>query len=123
MLDALLGADASLERLKRLLVDRTEGNPFFLEESVRRAVETGALAGDPGAYRVTQLTEDIGMPATVEAVLASRIDRLLSEDKRLLQSAAVVGSEVPEDILREIAEMPEDELRSALARCKPRVPL
>jgi class 3 adenylate cyclase/tetratricopeptide (TPR) repeat protein len=116
MLDRLVGAPTSLEHLKRLLVERTEGNPFFLEESVRTLVETGDLVGEPGAYRVTKPIEDLGMPATVEAVLASRIDRLSPEDKRLLQSAAVVGSQVPAGILQEIAELSEDERRQALAR-------
>ena len=116
MLDVLVGADISLDHLKRLLVERTDGNPFFLEESVRTLVETTALAGEPGAYRVTKSIEDVGVPATVEAVLASRIDRLSPEDKRLLQSAAAVGSHVPDGILREIAEISEDEHRQALAR-------
>jgi class 3 adenylate cyclase/tetratricopeptide (TPR) repeat protein len=118
LLDALLGTDVSLTRLKQALVDRTEGNPFFLEESARTVVESEALAGGPGAYRVTRSTEHIGMPATVEAVLASRIDRLSPEDKRLLQCAAAVGSQVPEGILREIADVSDDDLRLGLARLR-----
>src|SRR5207245_1326285 len=94
-LDALLGDAPSLAPLKQLLIARTEGNPFFLEESVRTLVETGVLAGEPGAYRLARLRPDLQVPATVHAVLAARIDRLPQEEKRLLQTAAVVGTEVP----------------------------
>ena len=81
VLDALLGQDPSLAPLKRLLIERTEGNPFFLEESVRTLVETGVLVGEPGAYRLAQSLPTIQVPATVQAVLAARIDRLPPEDE------------------------------------------
>src|SRR5262249_52150301 len=87
-LQALLGDDPSLQPLTQLLIARTEGNPFFLEESVRTLVETGVLVGEPGAYRLGQALPTIQVPATVQAVLAARIDRLPSEEKRLLQTAA-----------------------------------
>src|SRR5215470_15769234 len=103
-LQALLGEDPSLSPLKQLLIARTEGNPFFLEESVRTLVETGALVGAPGAYRLAQSLPTIQVPATVQAVLAARIDRLPPEDKRLLQTAAVIGMEVPFPLLHAIAE-------------------
>src|SRR4029077_7684092 len=95
LLHALLGDDPSLAPLTPLLIARTEGNPFFLEESVRTLVETGVLVGEPGAYRLGQTLPTIQVPATVQAVLAARIDRLSPEDKRLLQTAAVIGTEVP----------------------------
>ena len=95
LLQALLGDDPSLAPLKQLLIARTEGNPFFLEESVRTLVETGVLVGEPGAYRLAQALPTIQVPATVQAVLAARIDRLPPEEKRLLQTAAVIGTEVP----------------------------
>jgi hypothetical protein len=88
LLHALLGDDPSLEPLKQLLIARTEGNPFFLEESVRTLVETGVLVGTPGAYRLAQAVPSIQVPATVQSVLAARIDRLPPEEKRLLQTAA-----------------------------------
>src|SRR5205823_81403 len=81
LLQALVGNDPSLAPLTRLLIVRTEGNPFFLEESVRTLVETGALVGVPGAYRLAQSLPTIQVPATVQAVLAARIDRLSPEDK------------------------------------------
>jgi class 3 adenylate cyclase/tetratricopeptide (TPR) repeat protein len=114
-LQALLGGDPSLAHLKPLLIARTEGNPFFLEESVRTLVEMGVLVGEPGAYRLPQELPTIQVPATVQAVLAARIDRLPAEEKRLLQTAAVIGTEVPWPLLEAIADMPEDALHRGLA--------
>jgi predicted ATPase len=114
LLRALLGTDPAVDPLKRLLVDRTEGNPLFLEESVRTLVETGLLAGEPGAYRLTKPTDAIRVPPTVQAILAARIDRLRPELKRLLQAASVVGKDVPIGLLEAIAELPPDELRQSL---------
>jgi class 3 adenylate cyclase/tetratricopeptide (TPR) repeat protein len=115
LLQALVGEDASLVPLKHLLITRTEGNPFFLEESVRTLVETGVLMGTPGAYRLAQSLLTIQVPATVQAVLAARIDRLPPEEKRLLQSAAVIGTEVPFPLLQAIANVPEETLHRGLA--------
>jgi tetratricopeptide (TPR) repeat protein len=120
LLQALLGDDGGatgrspLHDLIRLLITRTEGNPFFLEESVRTLVETGVLVGAPGAYRLAQALPTIQVPATVQAVLAARIDRLPPEEKRLLQTAAVIGTEVPLPLLQAIAEMPEEALQRGL---------
>jgi len=116
LLGALLGGDVSLDALKRLLIRRTEGNPLFLEEMVRTLVETKALIGDAGAYRLTTALESLQIPPTAQSVLAARIDRLLPEDKRLLQAASVVGKDVPLVLLEAIGDMPNDELRLALAR-------
>jgi class 3 adenylate cyclase/tetratricopeptide (TPR) repeat protein len=114
VLQALLGEDPSLAPLKPLLITRTEGNPFFLEESVRTLVETGGLVGAPGAYRLVQALPTTQVPATVQAVLAARIDRLPSEDKRLLQTAAAIGTEVPLPLLQAIVELSEDALHRGL---------
>jgi class 3 adenylate cyclase/tetratricopeptide (TPR) repeat protein len=114
-LDALLGDAPSLAPLKQLLIARTEGNPFFLEESVRTLVETGVLVGEPGAYRLVQALPTIQVPATVLAVLAARIDRLPPEEKHLLQSAAVIGTAVPLPLLQAIADVPEAVLHRGLA--------
>jgi len=115
-LQSLLGNDLGLVPLKQLLIARTEGNPFFLEESVRTLVETGVLVGQPGAYRLAQALPTIQVPATVQAVLAARIDRLSPEDKRLLQTAAVIGHEVPLPLLQAIADAPEAALHRSLAQ-------
>jgi tetratricopeptide (TPR) repeat protein len=114
LLHALLGSDPSIAALAPLLIDRTEGNPLFLEESVRTLVETGALSGEPGAYRLARAAATIQMPASVQAILAARIDRLRPELKRLLQAAAVVGKDVPVALLAAVAEMGDDALRGAL---------
>src|SRR5262249_50577215 len=95
---------------------QTEGNPFFLEESVRSLAETGVLVGDRGAYRPTRALASIEVPDTVQSMLAARIDRLSPDDKRLLQSAAVIGNEVPFALLLAMADRPEGELRAGLAR-------
>jgi transcriptional regulator with AAA-type ATPase domain/tetratricopeptide (TPR) repeat protein len=110
LLDALLGDDADLRQLRRLLIERTEGNPFFLEESVRTLIETGLLTGERGAYRLATAVRAIDVPATVKAVLAARIDRLPPEEKRLLHTAAVIGKDTPYALLQAIAELPEDAL-------------
>jgi class 3 adenylate cyclase/tetratricopeptide (TPR) repeat protein len=114
VLQALLGDDPSLAPLKPLLIARTEGNPFFLEESVRSLVETQVLVGEPGAYRLAQALPTIQVPATVQAVLAARIDRLPPADKRLLQTAAVIGHEVSMLLLQALAELPEADLHRGL---------
>jgi class 3 adenylate cyclase/tetratricopeptide (TPR) repeat protein len=114
LLRALLGADSSTAPLAPLLIARTEGNPLFLEESVRALVETGALVGEPGAYRLARAAATIQVPATVQAILAARIDRLRPELKRLLQAAAVVGKDVPMALLAAVAELADDALPGAL---------
>jgi class 3 adenylate cyclase/tetratricopeptide (TPR) repeat protein len=115
LLNALLGEDQTLDPLKRLLIERTEGNPFFLEESVRTLVETTVLVGERGAYRMAKAPDAWQIPATAQAILAARIDRLPPEDKRLLQAASVIGKDVPFALLHAIADMPEDTLRGELS--------
>src|SRR5262249_19040656 len=114
LLHSLLGNDPSLRTLKQLLITRTEGNPCFLEESVRTLVETRVLAGERAGYRLTTPIENIQVPATVQAVLAARIDRLSLEEKRLLQSASVIGEDFPFSFLYAITDLAEENLRSAL---------
>jgi class 3 adenylate cyclase/tetratricopeptide (TPR) repeat protein len=114
LLDALLGNDPTLSSLKQLLANH--GNPFFLEETVRTLVETKAVEGSSGNYRLTRPIEAIRVPATVQAILASRIDRLSFEDKHLLQIAAVIGSHVPFSLLRAVADLPQVALRDGLKR-------
>ena len=116
LLEALLGKDSGLQALKRLLIERTEGNPFFLEESVRTLMETKALAGEPGAYRLASVTQTFQIPTTAQAILAARIDRLSPEDKRLLQAASVVGKDVPFGLLQAIADHEQEELQRGLSR-------
>ena len=115
LLQALLGDDASLAPLTQLLIARTQGNPFFLEESVRTLVETQVLVGERGAYRLARALTGIQVPATVQAILAARIDRLPPEEKQLLQTAAVIGTEVSLPLIQAIAELSEETLQRGLA--------
>jgi predicted ATPase len=114
LLSSLLGTDPGLGPLKELLLRQTERNPFFLEESVRAIVEDRALAGSRGGYRLVRPLEIVRVPRTVQAVLAARIDRLSAEEKRLLQTASVIGKDIPLPILQSIAELPEEMLRERL---------
>src|SRR5262249_11743144 len=98
-----------------LLITRTEGNPFFLEESVRTLVEMGVLVGEPKAYRLAQALPTIQVPATVQAELAARIDRLPPAEKHPLHTASGMGSEVPLPLLQAIVDLPEEALHSGLA--------
>src|SRR5262249_28046283 len=122
LLHALLGEDPSLRSLSRHLIERTSGNPFFLEESVRSLVETRVLVGDRGAYRQVQDLQTIQVPATVQAVLAARIDRLPQEEKHFLQTAAVVGPDFPLRLLQAVAEASGGQLQPRPAP-PPRPPL
>ena len=114
LLQELIGGGPALGPLKRLLIERTDGNPFFLEETVRALTETGVLASERGAYRVVKDAQAIQVPTTVQALLASRIDRLPPEERRLLQAAAVIGKDVPFVLLQAVAE-DETELHRDLA--------
>jgi class 3 adenylate cyclase/tetratricopeptide (TPR) repeat protein len=118
LLQALLGATAATPSLTARLIEQTHGNPFFLEEAVRTLVDAGALVGERGAFQLVQSPQNLRMPETVHALLAARIDRLAPEDKHVLQAASVVGVQVPFDLLREIAEVPEAELLSRLGRLR-----
>jgi DNA-binding NtrC family response regulator/tetratricopeptide (TPR) repeat protein len=113
LLAALLGDDPSLAPLKHLLVRR--GNPFFLEETVRTLVETRALLGERGGYRLAQPIQAIQVPVAVEAILAARIDRLSADDKHLLQIASIIGRNAPLGLLRALAGVPDAALRRGLA--------
>lgn len=115
-LAALLGSDAGLKPLMDVLIMRTERNPFFLEECVRTLVETGALIGEHGAYKLARPLPAIEVPATVQSVIAARIDRLGATDKALLQTASVFGNDVPLGLLQAVAGVAEDELRAAIGR-------
>ncbi len=118
LLEGLLGNDVGLQPLKQLLIERTEGNPFFLEESVRTLIETKVLVGERGACRVAKAAREFQVPATAQAILAARIDRLSPEGKRLLQAASVIGKDVPFGLLQAIAELPEEALCQGLAQLR-----
>jgi class 3 adenylate cyclase/tetratricopeptide (TPR) repeat protein len=114
LLDHLIGPSAGLESLRRILLARTGGNPFFIEESLRVLLDSGAIVGAPGAYEAARTIEDIEVPPTVQAVIAARVDRLRPTAKRVLECASVIGKDVPFDLLRALADLGEDVLRDAL---------
>lgn len=99
LLRDLAGSDPSLDGLDEPIHERTQGNPFFIEEIVRELAESGHLEGARGAYRLVAPIDDARVPVTVQAVLAARIDRLAADAKRLLQAASVVGKEVSSEAL------------------------
>lgn len=116
LLEGMLGSAPELLPLRQMLIERTEGNPFFLEESVRELVETQVLLGERGSYRLVMRLSDVQAPGRVQAVLSARIDRLPAEHKRLLQTAAVVGKDVPLPLLRAIADLSEEALWAGLTQ-------
>jgi len=118
LLHHLLGRNEDLAPLKALLVQRTEGNPFFAEESVRSLVETGVLTGEKGAYRPALKINEIDIPSTVQNVVADRIDRLPTDEKHLLQTAAVIGVRVPFGLLRVVSQLPDDQFYECLAHLR-----
>jgi class 3 adenylate cyclase/tetratricopeptide (TPR) repeat protein len=113
LLSALVGDSGDVRPLKDLLIERANGNPFFLEESVRALIDNGSLVGEPGRYRPAGVVHP-DVPRTVRAVLAARIDRLPPEHKRLVQCASVIGRDVRRALLEAIAELPPSRVGSVL---------
>ncbi|MGH6898188.1 MAG: alpha/beta fold hydrolase [Geminicoccaceae bacterium] len=120
LLSGLLGDAAGLSELRRRLLEASEGNPLFLEESVRNLVDAGVLAGERGACRLVRQPGAIEVPASVAAIIAARIDRLGAAEKTALQLAAVIGEDVPLALLAAVSELPSDELDAALAELRRR---
>ncbi|HXR60370.1 MAG TPA: adenylate/guanylate cyclase domain-containing protein [Solirubrobacterales bacterium] len=114
LLRDLAGEDPSLDGLDEPIHERTGGNPFFIEEIVRELAEAGHLEGERGAYRLSRPIEDAGVPVTVQAVLAARIDRLGPAAKQLLQVASVLGKEVSAEALGIAAGLEEEAMDRAL---------
>jgi class 3 adenylate cyclase/tetratricopeptide (TPR) repeat protein len=114
LLDALLGQNVELALVKDTLIKVTEGNPLFLEESVRSLVESGVLVGSPGAYRPTGPVPAAFLPQSIEALVAARIDRLEPKVKEILQCAAVIGHDVPHALLEAVARLPAQELEKGV---------
>ncbi len=116
MLDTLLGTGPDLDALKSMLIERTEGRPLFLEELVRGLKESGILVERDGALHLEGNVAQINLPGSVQDVLASRIDRLAPELKRLLQTASVIGRTVPVQLLEKIAALTGDVIADRLGR-------
>jgi class 3 adenylate cyclase/predicted ATPase len=114
MLSALLGESPELTPLKRLIIEKTEGNPFFMEEIFQALVEDGTLLRN-GSIQLMHSVEQLRLPPTVQGILTSRIDRLAADEKDLLQTLAVIGKEFPLALAREVVNQPDDELRRMLS--------
>jgi class 3 adenylate cyclase/tetratricopeptide (TPR) repeat protein len=114
LLRSLIGDDPGLEPLRALLIQRSGGNPLFLQDSVRMLLEANALTAEGGVFRLRTPLEEIRMPATVRAVLATRVDQLAPHEKAVLQTAAVIGKDVPLVLLQAAASLSEDVLRDSL---------
>ena len=116
MLATLLGDGVELDPFKRMVIERTEGNPFFIEEMVQALFDEGAIVRN-GAVKVTRSLSQLRLPPTVQGILAERIDRLGPEQKELLQILAVMGRESPLGLIRKVASTgnaPLDQMLSAL---------
>ncbi|MGF7111494.1 putative ATPase/class 3 adenylate cyclase [Pseudomonas laurylsulfatiphila] len=120
LLAALLGDDSTLVPLKQLILEKTQGNPFFMEEVVQTLIEEKSLLGEPGRYRIEQTPAALHIPTTVQGVLAARIDRLPVAEKELLQTLAVIGKEFAFSLVQRIYDgrgaRVDDDLRDLLAR-------
>ena len=99
LVSELLGPDPSISRLGQTIAERAAGNPFFAEEMVRELAERGVLRGNRSAYVSTVGAAEVSVPATVQATIAARIDRLDPAAKRTLSAAAVIGSRFSLDLL------------------------
>jgi class 3 adenylate cyclase/tetratricopeptide (TPR) repeat protein len=113
MLSALLGDDPPLSQLKRVIIEKTEGNPFFMEETVQMLLDEGALVRDGGVV-LTRPVSELKIPPTVQGILAARIDRLAPDTKELLQTLSVIGREFPISLIRAVATKSDDELNRML---------
>lgn len=116
MLDRLLGDDPELAVLKSILAGRTGGNPFFLEECVRALTAAGTLTGSWGHYQLADASAEPTVPGTVHAVIGARVDQLVASDRHLLQLAAVIGKDVPGNLLAAVSRLDEVSFQAALRR-------
>ena len=114
MLSALLGDGVEVTALKRVIIEKTEGNPFFMEETVQVLFDEGALVRDGAAVMLTRSLNTLKIPPTVQGILAARIDRLPPDAKDLLQALAVIGREFSQSLIRAVVPKPDDELRRLL---------
>jgi class 3 adenylate cyclase/predicted ATPase len=113
LLGALVGDDAALQPLRRLIIEKTHGNPFFMEETVQVLLDEGVLVRN-GVVRLTRPLGELKIPPTVQAILAARIDRLPTDEKELLQTLAVIGKEFPLGLVRQVTEKSGDDLERML---------
>jgi adenylate cyclase len=114
LIENRLGDDTTLRSLGPYVIRRSGGNPFFIEEIIQSLVGSGALVGEPGAYRLVGRLSQVSVPPTVQAILAARLDRLGEREKNVLQAAAVIGPEFSHTVLERAAGFASYELDAAL---------
>jgi class 3 adenylate cyclase/predicted ATPase len=114
LLSSLIGDAVELKPIKRMIIERTEGNPFFIEEMVQALSDEGVLVRN-GVVKVARSLSQVRVPPTVQGVLASRIDRLSAPEKEFLQTLAILGREFSLSLVREVAAKPDEELERLLA--------
>ena len=108
------GSDTSLALLSRNIIERAQGNPFFLEELINALVERGDFEGERGSFRLKGGIDTIPLPSTVQAVIAARIDRLEDNAKRVLEIASTIGREISMLVLERVAGLEQPELSEAV---------
>ena len=116
LLTVLLGSGDRLTPVRAIILEKTEGNPFFMEEAVQTLAEEKVLVGERGNYWLEKPARELQIPPTVQVALASRIDRLGSEEKGLLQTLAVMGKKFSLSLLKTVVEKPEEELSQSLSQ-------
>jgi hypothetical protein len=116
MLAALIGESKDLAPLRRLIIDKTEGNPFFMEEICQALIEEGALVRDGSAFKLVKSLSQLKIPPTVQGMVAARIDRLPKDEKELLQILAVIGKEFRLALASRVIDRPDDELERMLSQ-------
>jgi class 3 adenylate cyclase len=111
---AMLGPDDSVDALIAALVDKSDGNPFFLEQMVMSLVDDGTLAGAPGAYRCVRAGAELRVPASIAAVIAARVDRLPRAAKASLEAAAVLGAPFSARLIASMRELAAEDVDAHL---------
>src|SRR5262249_41918064 len=111
----LLGNAAGLKSLKQLILEKTEGTPFFMEEVVQTLAEEGVLSGERGHYRLEKAPTELHISPTVQGVLTARIDRLAAAEKALLHQVAVIGRQFPLSLIQHVVTQPAEELYRLLS--------
>src|SRR5207249_11434209 len=115
LLTFLLGNDTSLTALKQLILEKTEGTPFFMEEVVQTLAEEGVLSGERGNYRVEKAPTELHISPTVQGVLTARIDRLAPAEKGFLHQLAIIGRQFALSLVQRVVTQPEEELYRLLS--------